>query len=121
MEALPQRAFCQPNAPAARFRARIIPAIYVKLFNKGQKNDYNDEEAIAEAVLRPNLKTAAWASAGAVSQIGDGASGRQTFTKADGKSRPSQIWAQDFLAALLADLLDSVPACRYHSAHEKRA
>lgn len=35
---------------------RIIPAIYVKPFVKGQKNDYNDAEAIAEAVLRPNLK-----------------------------------------------------------------
>jgi transposase len=29
----------------------------VKPFNKGQKNDYNDAEAIAEAALRPNLRT----------------------------------------------------------------
>jgi|SRR5262245_3233065 len=35
---------------------RIIPAIYVKPFVKGQKNDYNDAEAIAEAALRPNLR-----------------------------------------------------------------
>ncbi len=35
------------------FEPRIIPAIYVKPFNKGQKNDYND----AEAALRPNLRT----------------------------------------------------------------
>jgi len=35
---------------------RIIPAIYVKPFIKGQKNDYNDAEAIAEAAVRPNLK-----------------------------------------------------------------
>src|SRR3954451_2761686 len=39
---------------------RIIPAIYVKPFLKGQKNDYNDAEAIAEAIaeaaLRPNLR-----------------------------------------------------------------
>jgi hypothetical protein len=33
---------------------RIIPAINVKPFVKGQKNDYNDAEAIAEASLRPN-------------------------------------------------------------------
>src|SRR5262249_44389161 len=33
---------------------RIVPAIYVKPFVKGQKNDYNDAEAIAEAALRPN-------------------------------------------------------------------
>ena len=52
------------------FEPRIIPAIYVKPFNKGQSetemktirgtvflsNDYNDAEAIAEAALRPNLK-----------------------------------------------------------------
>ena len=38
------------------FEPRIIPAIYVKPFAKGQKNDYNDAEAIAEAALRPNLK-----------------------------------------------------------------
>jgi transposase len=36
---------------------RIIPAIYVKPFAKGQKNDYNDAEAVAEAALRPNLRT----------------------------------------------------------------
>ena len=36
---------------------RIIPAIHVKPFVKGQKNDYNDAEAIAEAALRPNLRT----------------------------------------------------------------
>jgi transposase len=35
---------------------RIIPAMYVKPFTKGQKNDYNDAEAIAEAALRPNLR-----------------------------------------------------------------
>jgi len=39
------------------FEPRIIPAIYAKRFNKGQKNDYNDAEAIAEAALCPNLKT----------------------------------------------------------------
>ncbi len=39
------------------FEPRIIPAIYVKPFIKGQKNDCNDAEAIAEAALRPNLKT----------------------------------------------------------------
>ena len=36
-------------------RPKIIPAIYVKPFLKGQKNDYHDAEAIAEAALRPNL------------------------------------------------------------------
>lgn len=41
------------------FEPRIIPAIYVKPFNKGQKNVYNDAEAIAEAALHPNLKIVA--------------------------------------------------------------
>mgnify|MGYP003905097137 CR=1 FL=1 len=44
------------SIPSRRL-ARIIPAIYVRPFLKGQKNDYNDAEAIAEAALRPNLKT----------------------------------------------------------------
>src|SRR5215469_16575298 len=35
---------------------RIVPAIYTKPFVKGQKNDYNDADAIAEAALRPNLR-----------------------------------------------------------------
>ena len=35
---------------------RIIPAVYTKPFVKGQKNDYNDAEAVAEAALRPNLR-----------------------------------------------------------------
>ncbi len=30
--------------------------MHVKPFSRGQKNDYNDAEAIAEAVLRPNLR-----------------------------------------------------------------
>jgi transposase len=38
------------------FEPRIIPSIYVQPLNKGQKNDYNDAEVIAEAALRPNLK-----------------------------------------------------------------
>jgi len=38
------------------FEPRIIPAKYTRPFIKGQKNDFNDAEAIAEAVLRPNLK-----------------------------------------------------------------
>ena len=35
---------------------RIIPALYTKPFVKGQKNDYNGAEAVAEAALRPNLR-----------------------------------------------------------------
>ena len=35
---------------------RLIPAQYVKPFRKGQKNDYRDAEAIAEAVQRPMMR-----------------------------------------------------------------
>ena len=35
---------------------RLIPAQYVKPFLKGQKNDYRDAEAIAEAVQRPTMR-----------------------------------------------------------------
>lgn len=39
------------------FKPQIIPEIYVKPFTEGQKNDYNDADAIAEAALRPNRQT----------------------------------------------------------------
>jgi transposase len=36
--------------------ARLMPAKYVHPYNKGQKNDFRDAEAIAEAVQRPTMK-----------------------------------------------------------------
>jgi len=36
--------------------ARLMPAKYVKPYNKGQKNDFRDAEAIAEAVQRPTMR-----------------------------------------------------------------
>ena len=56
MEACLSAHFVSRRLRALGFEPRIIPAIYVKPFAKGQKNDYNDAEAIAEAALRPNLK-----------------------------------------------------------------
>ena len=36
--------------------ARLLPAKYVRPYSKGQKNDFRDAEAIAEAVQRPTMK-----------------------------------------------------------------
>src|SRR5205085_11499205 len=36
--------------------ARLMPAKYVRPYSKGQKDDFNDAEAIAEAVQRPTMK-----------------------------------------------------------------
>src|SRR5450631_4664384 len=36
--------------------ARMMPAKYVRAYLKGQKNDFRDAEAIAEAVLRPTMR-----------------------------------------------------------------
>jgi transposase len=36
--------------------ARLMPAKYVRPYSKGDKNDYRDAEAIAEAVQRPTMK-----------------------------------------------------------------
>src|SRR5580765_4037457 len=36
--------------------ARLMPAKYVRPYNKGQKNDFRDAEAIAEAVQRPTMR-----------------------------------------------------------------
>jgi transposase len=56
MEACLSAHFVSRTLRELGFEPRIIPAKYTKPFNKGQKNDYNDAEAIAEAALRPNLK-----------------------------------------------------------------
>src|SRR5215470_3734536 len=52
MEACLSAHFVSRLLRALGCKPRIIPAIYVKPFVKGQKNDYND----AEAALRPNLR-----------------------------------------------------------------
>lgn len=36
--------------------ARLMPAKYVRAYSKGQKNDFRDAEAIAEAVQRPTMR-----------------------------------------------------------------
>ena len=36
--------------------ARLMPAKYVRPYSKGQKNDFGDAEAIAEAVQRPTMR-----------------------------------------------------------------
>jgi transposase len=56
MEACLSAHFVSRTLRQLGFEPRIIPAKYTKPFVKGQKNDYNDAEAIAEAVLRPNLR-----------------------------------------------------------------
>ena len=56
MEACLSAHFVSRTLRALGHQPRIIPAIYVKPFMKGQKNDYNDAEAIAEAVQRPTMK-----------------------------------------------------------------
>ena len=57
MEACLSAHFVSRTIRELGFSPRIIPAKYTKPFIKGQKNDFNDAEAIAEAALRPNLKT----------------------------------------------------------------
>jgi len=56
MEACLSAHFVSRTLRRLGFEPRIIPAKYTRPFIKGQKNDYNDAEAIAEAALRPNLR-----------------------------------------------------------------
>ena len=42
--------FVSRTLRALSHEPRIIPAIYVKPFVKGQKNDYNDAEAVTKTV-----------------------------------------------------------------------
>ena len=41
---------------ALGFEVKLIPARYVKAYVRGNKNDYNDGLAIAEAVVRPEMR-----------------------------------------------------------------
>ena len=41
---------------ALGFEVKLMPAHYVKAFVRGNKNDYNDALAIAEAVVRPEMR-----------------------------------------------------------------
>jgi transposase len=50
--------------------ARLMPAKYVRPYSKGQKNDFNDAEAIAEAVQRPTMKFVATKNAHVASHMG---------------------------------------------------
>ncbi len=56
MEACMSAHFVSRTLRGLGFEPRIMPAKYTRPFLKGQKNDYNDAEAIAEAALRPNLR-----------------------------------------------------------------
>ena len=51
MEACLSAHFVSRTLRSLGFLPRIIPAKYNTPFNKGQKNDYNDAEAIAEAAF----------------------------------------------------------------------
>ena len=44
------------NLQALGHDARLMPTKYVRPYSKGQKNDFRDAEAIAEAVQRPTMK-----------------------------------------------------------------
>jgi transposase len=41
---------------ALGFEVKLIPARYVKAYVRGNKNDYNDALAIAEAAVRPEMR-----------------------------------------------------------------
>ena len=41
---------------ACGHEARLMPARYVRAYLKGNKNDFRDAEAIAEAVQRPTMR-----------------------------------------------------------------
>jgi transposase len=44
------------DARVISLRSQLMPAKYVRPYSKGQKNDFRDAEAIAEAVQRPTMK-----------------------------------------------------------------
>src|SRR5262249_11360357 len=73
--------------------ARLMPAKYVRPYSKGQKDDFRDAEAIAEAVQRPTMKFV-------------------TTKTADHLDLQCCIGcANDWSASALASLIKSAPSC----------
>jgi transposase len=56
MEACTGAHYLSRKLQALGHDARLMPAKYVRPYSKGEKNDYRDAEAIAEAVQRPTMK-----------------------------------------------------------------
>jgi len=56
MEACSGAHYWAHQLTALGHQVKLIPAQYVKPFVQGNKNDYNDALAIAEAVVRPNMR-----------------------------------------------------------------
>jgi transposase len=50
---MPKRPLCQPALRQLGHQPRFIPAIYVKPYIKGQKNDYNNAEAMVRKPANP--------------------------------------------------------------------
>ena len=59
MEACASAHYWARELGALGHEVRVVPAQHVKAFVRGQKNDYNDALAIAEAVVRPQMRCVA--------------------------------------------------------------
>ena len=66
--------------------ARLMPARYVRPYSKGQKNDFRDAEAIAEAVQRPTMKFVATKTADQLDLIHEPLPARDDPSYASGRS-----------------------------------
>mgnify|MGYP001823357329 CR=1 FL=1 len=58
MEACASASYWARELQAQGHQVRLIPPQYVKPFVRGNKNDYNDAQASAEAVVRPQMRFA---------------------------------------------------------------
>jgi hypothetical protein len=74
--------------------ARLMPAKYVRPYSKGQKNDFRDAEAIAEAVQRPTMKFVATKTADQIDLC-----------------KPSIAYASDWSANARASSIRSAHSC----------
>ena len=73
--------------------ARLMPAKYVRAYSKGQKNDYRDAEAIAEAVQRPTMKFVA------------------TKRSSSARARSGGHWRADISPVMIVMVLPATTSC----------
>src|SRR6202163_2705386 len=97
--------------------ARLMPAKYVRPFSKGQKNDFRDAEAIAEAVQRPTMKFVATKDSGAARPAGAAPCARATGQPAHWHHQsnprvPARAWGRGAAGTtLLACRATAHPGC----------
>jgi hypothetical protein len=91
--------------------ARLMPAKYVRPYSKGQKNDFCDAEAMAEAVQRPTMKFVATKTADQLDRQGLSANEIARADTHDGLKRNTLQSEAGYIDARLLTISSTKTSC----------